>query len=226
MSPLWFALLVMWALIGQGEDASVLHYFSPDNPLFPQWPEMSETRHVLIILVMYAMLLAPKVLGVLALPLSGVRYAEFGGGSKFLTSFLSEVILSILYAPILMVQQMIAVFRTALGLQKGWSPQARDGGSYSLRTLIMCHTLETVSGIALSVGILSGLVSVWLAPIAISLALAIPLSALSGVSAGAARRMVGMKEDFQEPAITRSARRHRDELKRLIEGKGVMTPAE
>ncbi|WP_170788940.1 glucans biosynthesis glucosyltransferase MdoH [Ruegeria lacuscaerulensis] len=226
MSPLWFALLVMWALIGQGEDASVLYYFSPDNPLFPQWPEMSETRHVLIILVMYAMLLAPKVLGVLALPLSGVRYSDFGGGFKFLTSFLSEVILSILYAPILMVQQMIAVFRTAFGVQKGWSPQARDGGSYGLRTLILCHALETVSGVALSVGILSGLVSVWLAPIAISLAFAIPLSALSGVSSGPARRMVGMKEDVKEPAITRSARRHRDELKRLIEGKGVMTPAE
>ncbi|MBO9444506.1 glucans biosynthesis glucosyltransferase MdoH [Ruegeria sp. R14_0] len=226
MSPLWFALLVMWALIGQGEEASVLHYFSPDNPLFPQWPEMTETRHVLIILVMYAMLLAPKVLGVLALPLSGVRYAEFGGGRKFLTSFLTEVVLSILYAPILMVQQMIAVIRTALGIQKGWSPQARDGGTYSLRTLILCHTVETISGLALSAGILSGLVSIWLAPIAISLALAIPLSALSGVSAGAARRMVGMKEDFQEPAITRSARRYRDELKNVIEGKGVMTPAE
>ncbi len=226
MSPLWFALLVMWALIGQGEEASVLHYFSPDNPLFPQWPEMSETRHVLIILVMYAMLLAPKVLGVAALPLSGVRYSDFGGTRKFFTSFLSEVVLSILYAPILMVQQMIAVFRTAFGIQKGWSPQARDGGSYGLRTLILCHSLETISGVALSVGILAGLVSVWLAPIAISLALAIPLSALSGVSAGAARRMVGMREDVSEPAITRSARRYRDELKRLIEGKGVVTPAE
>ncbi len=226
MSPLWFALLLMWALIGQGQDASVLHYFSPDNPLFPQWPEMSETRHVLIILVMYAMLLAPKVLGVLALPLSGVRYSDFGGARKFLTSFLAEVLLSILYAPILMVQQMIAVFRTAFGIQRGWSPQARDGGSYGLGTLVLCHALETISGIALSVGILSGLVSVWLAPIAISLALAIPLSALSGVSASAARKMVGMREDFSEPAITRSARRYRNELKRLVEGKGNMTPAE
>ncbi|MEM1006982.1 MAG: glucans biosynthesis glucosyltransferase MdoH, partial [Pseudomonadota bacterium] len=226
MSPLWFALLVMWALIGQGQEASVLHYFSPDNPLFPQWPEMTETRHVLIILVMYAMLLAPKVLGVAALPLSGVRYSDFGGRRRFLSSFLAEVVLSILYAPILMVQQMIAVFRTALGVQKGWSPQARDGGSYSLRTLILCHTLETVSGVALSIGILSGLVSFWLVPIAISLALAIPLSALSGVSAGAARRVVGMREDFNEPAITRLARRHRSELKHLIEGRSGLTPAE
>ncbi len=226
MSPLWFALLVMWALIGQGKDASVLHYFSPDNPMFPQWPEMTETRHVLIILVMYAMLLAPKILGALALPLSGVRYEDFGGRTRFLASFLFEVVLSILYAPILMVQQMIAVFRTVLGVQKGWTPQARDGGTYGLRTLIVCHALETISGFALSAGILAGLVSVWLAPIAISLTFAVPLSALSGVSAAAARRMVGMPEDFHEPAITRAARSHRNELKRLIEGKGTMTPAE
>ncbi|WP_170390554.1 glucans biosynthesis glucosyltransferase MdoH [Ruegeria arenilitoris] len=226
MSPLWFALLVMWALIGQGKDASVLHYFSPDNPMFPQWPEMTETRHVLIILVMYAMLLAPKILGALALPLSGVRYEDFGGRTRFLASFLFEVVLSILYAPILMVQQMIAVFRTVLGVQKGWTPQARDGGTYGLRTLIVCHALETISGFALSAGILAGLVSVWLAPIAISLTFAVPLSALSGVSAAAARRLVGMPEDFHEPAITRAARSHRNELKRLIEGKGTMTPAE
>lgn len=226
MSPLWFALLVMWALIGQGKDASVLHYFSPDNPMFPQWPEMTETRHVLIILVMYAMLLAPKILGALALPLSGVRYEDFGGRTRFIASFLFEVVLSILYAPILMVQQMIAVFRTVLGVQKGWTPQARDGGTYGLRTLIVCHALETISGFALSAGILAGLVSVWLAPIAISLTFAVPLSALSGVSAAAARRMVGMPEDFHEPAITRAARSHRNELKRLIEGKGTMTPAE
>ncbi|WP_170587984.1 glucans biosynthesis glucosyltransferase MdoH [Ruegeria arenilitoris] len=226
MSPLWFALLVMWALIGQGKDASVLHYFSPDNPMFPQWPEMTETRHVLIILVMYAMLLAPKILGALALPLSGVRYEDFGGRTRFLASFLFEVVLSILYAPILMVQQMIAVFRTLLGVQKGWTPQARDGGTYGLRTLIVYHALETISGLALSAGILAGLVSVWLAPIAISLTFAVPLSALSGVSAAAARRMVGMPEDFHEPAITRAARSHRNELKRLIEGKGTMTPAE
>ncbi|EEX10151.1 glucans biosynthesis glucosyltransferase H [Ruegeria lacuscaerulensis ITI-1157] len=226
MSPLWFALLLMWALIGQGKEASVLHYFSPDNPMFPQWPEMTETRHVLIILVMYAMLLAPKILGALALPLGGVRYSEFGGTGRFLASFLFEVILSILYAPILMVQQMIAVLRTIFGVQKGWSPQAREGGRYGLRTLILCHALETVSGLALSAGILSGLVSVWLAPIAISLTFAVPLSALSGVSAAGARRLLRMPEDVKEPAISRAARAHRNELKRLIEGKGTLTPAE
>ncbi|MFA3918307.1 glucans biosynthesis glucosyltransferase MdoH [Ruegeria hyattellae] len=226
LSPIWFALLVMWALIGRGEDASVLHYFSPDNPMFPQWPEMTEARHALIIVLMYAMLLAPKLLGAAALPLTGARYREFGGGGRFSLSFLSEICLSILYAPILMVQQMIAVFRSLFGVQKGWSPQARDGGSYGLRTLLICHALETVSGLMLTAGIIAGVVSAWLIPIALSLTLAVPLSALSGVSAGAARRLLGMREDFREPAITRTARTYRSELKSLLDGKGAVTPAE
>jgi len=217
MSPMWFALLVMWALIGHGREQSVLRYFSVDNPLFPQWPEITEGRHVMVIVLMYAMLLAPKILGVVALPLAGARYGDFGGAPRFALSFVAELVLSILYAPILMVQQMIAVFRTALGLQKGWSPQARDGGRYPLRTLVVCHALETISGLALVSGIVTGLVSPWLAPIAASLALAIPLSALSGVSSRSVRWLLGMREEFREPAISRTARRHRDELRSVLD---------
>ncbi len=218
MSPIWFALLVMWALIGVGEDASVLTYFSEANPMRPTWPELTEARHVLIICLMYAMLLLPKLLSIAALPLTGARFRDFGGGRRFALSFLSEMVLSILYAPILMVQQMIAVFRTWLGLQQGWSPQARAGGRYGLATLLKVHMLETVSGALLLSGILAGLVSPWLLPIAISLTCAVPLSALSGLSmAGRAGEWMGTREVYREPLINRAARRYRNELKLLLE---------
>lgn len=227
MSPIWFALLVMWALIGMGQDASVLTYFSESNPTMPSWPELTETRHVLIIVLMYAMLLVPKLMGIAALPLSGIRFHEFGGGLWFALSFLSEVLLSVIYAPILMVQQMIAVFRTLLGLQRGWSPQARDGGRYGLGTLLTCHALETVSGLALMAGILAGLVSPWLLPIAFSLLCAVPLSALSGYSlSGWARTWLGTREDYREPLITQAARHYRTELKSILERGKIQTPAE
>ncbi|GGH32809.1 membrane glycosyltransferase [Cribrihabitans marinus] len=226
MSPIWFALLLMWALIGRSEEASVLNYFSPANPLFPQWPEMTEARHLLVIALIYGMLLAPKILGIAALPLTGARYADFGGAWRFAISFLTELVLSVLYAPILMVQQVIAVGRTVLGLQRGWSPQARQGGRYGLGTLAVCHALETVIGLALSVGILAGLVSPWLLPIAFSLALAVPLSALSGVSAQGARRLLQTREEVREPAITRAARSYRRELKAVLDGDARVTPAE
>ncbi len=228
LSPIWFALLVMWALIGRGEDASVLTYFSETNPLMPTWPEMTEARHVLIIVLMYAMLLAPKLLGVASLPLTGARFGDFGGGVRLVGSFLSEIILSVIYAPILMVQQMIAVFRTIMGLQKGWQPQARDGGRYGFGTLMMTLALETLSGLALWAGILAGVISPWLVPIAFSLALAVPLSALSGLSMPLrTTRWLGTREVFTEPPITQAARHYRKELKSLLEGgDDLATPAE
>jgi membrane glycosyltransferase len=219
MAPIWFALLVIWAVIGRGEEASVLTYFSETNPLMPSWPDMTEPRHVLVILLIYAMLLAPKLLAIAALPLTGARFSDYGGGARFALSFTSEILLAILYAPILMVQQMIAVIRTALGLQRGWAPQARDGGSYSWTTLLISHALESISGLVLWAGILTGLVSLWLLPIALSLILAVPLSALSGVPV--VRRVnawMGTREVFSEPQITRNARAHRSGLKTILDG--------
>ena len=219
MAPIWFALLVIWAIIGRGEEASVLTYFSESNPLMPSWPDMSEPRHVLVILLIYAMLLAPKLLAIAALPLTGSRFADYGGGGRFAVSFVSEIILAVLYAPILMVQQMIAVIRTAIGLQRGWAPQARDGGNYNWKTLLICHALETISGMALWAGILTGMVSLWLLPIALSLVLAVPLSALSGVPLlRHLNAWMGTREVFTEPQITRSARDCRAGLKDILDG--------
>lgn len=224
LSPLWFVLLVIWALIGNGQEASVLTYFSPENPLMPTWPELTEGRHVLILLLMYAMLLAPKLLGILALPMTGTRYRDLGGIGRVALSAVSEIVLSVLYAPILMVQQMIAVFRSLTGLQSGWEPQAREGGRYSLRMLVPAHALETVAGVALLSGIAMGLVTLWLLPIAISLALAIPLSAFSGWNMGA--HHMGTAETYREPQIIRAARHYRAQIKAHLDGKAARTPAE
>lgn len=213
MAPLWFTLLVIWALVGRGEEASVLTYFSEANPTMPSWPDMSEPRHVLVILLIYSLLLAPKLLAIAALPLTGARLADYGGPVRFAASALSEILLAISYAPVLMVQQMIAVFRTLLGLQRGWSPQARAGGRYSLPTLMLAHAVETVSGAALWAGIAGGVVSLWLAPIALSLSLAVPLSALSGLPLRRrAAAWMATREVLAEPAVFRAARSARNSL--------------
>ncbi|MEM7074125.1 MAG: glucans biosynthesis glucosyltransferase MdoH [Pseudomonadota bacterium] len=227
LSPIWFALLVMWALIGDGSESSVLSYFSPENPLVPTWPEMTEGRHVLIIVLMYSLLLAPKLMGIAAIPLTGARFSDYGGPVRFASSFVSELLLSVAYAPILMVQQMIAVFRSALGLQKGWQAPRRAGGRYGLGTLLVCHGLETASGAALIFGMATGFVSLWLVPIAVSLVLAVPLSALSGVTlGGAVSRWMSGREMWREPQITRAARHYREELRAMLETRDPATPAE
>ena len=221
MAPIWFALLVIWALIGNGSETSALEYFNTANPLYPSWPDMSESSHVAVIIVIYAMLLAPKLLALAALPLTDSTAVEYGGTGRFAFSVVSEILLAILYAPILMVQQVIAVVRSILGLQKGWAPQARNGGHYGLRQIALCHALETLCGLALCTGMIAGLVSLWLMPIAVSLCLAIPLSVLSGLSPPAViRGWMGSKETFAQPYVRQAALAYRKDFADLFAGRG------
>jgi membrane glycosyltransferase len=205
LSPAWFGLLVIWALLGNGPD-SVITYFSAENPLYPIWPEMSHVNSALILVFMYGMLLAPKLMGAFALGLGEVRIARFGGAGRFALSLGVEILLSILYAPIMMVQQVVAVLRSLIGIRPIWSPQARKGGDYSLGTVVKFHALETVSGALLIAGMVAGAVSLWLVPIAISLAGAVPLSMLSGLRLGT---LMATPEMVEPPAILQLARWHR-----------------
>lgn len=221
LSPLWFCLLVVWALIGNGPESSVLNYFSEDNPLFPTWPEMGYGWHLFILLLTYMMLLAPKFLGAVSLPAFGVRFSDLGGIFRFTFSFLLEIVLSIAYAPILMIQQMLAVLRVLFGISSDWNPQSRDGGRYTFLIHCRFHSLETLSGILLLIGISFGIVTVWLLPIALSLSFSIFLSLLSGLHIGNDRLFsLATSEVNNEPSIMTSARHWRQRVKSHVEGGG------
>ncbi|MCY4153216.1 MAG: glucans biosynthesis glucosyltransferase MdoH [Aestuariivita sp.] len=226
LSALWLILLVFWALLGNGGQDSVLSYFSPDNPLIPAWPVMNEGQPVFFLLLMYATLLAPKLIGVAVLPLTELRYRDLGGTRRFFTSVLIEIVLSVLYAPILIVQQMIAVVSNVVGLPTNWEPQSREGGRYSLKTHLRYHCLETVMGVGLTLGILMGLVTLWLLPIAVSLALAVPLSLLSGYQLPDwAKSHLATAETFSEPSVIGSAVNYRYQLREYL-NHSSMKPAE
>ena len=216
MSPAWFVLLIFWALLGRDAETNVVRYFSEENPLFPSWPpSMTHIDSAVFLLVMYAMLLAPKITG------AGIIFAHvkasrvYGGRLAFLSGFLVELALSVAYAPIMMIQQTKAVLRSLVSRARGWAPQRRHAHTYPLRTLVAFHWLETVLGVLLFVGLSSGLVSWWLAPIMTSLALAIPLSALSGLRLhqGWPKGLrMETPQSLREPAILRRARTAREEI--------------
>ncbi len=224
LSPAWFALIVIWAVIGTGQEQTVLSYFSGANPQVI-WPEMSHINSFFILLFMYGMLLAPKVFGALVVRQSGLRLKDLGGPGQFALSFTTEVVLSVLYAPILMVQQTVAVARTALGFRETWSPQARRGTQYGPATLLRFHLLETLTGAALIAGMAFGVVSLWLLPIAVSLSLAVPLSALSGLNLariGWLAHQLGTPEVFNAPSIIRMAEAHRARFRRVLDDDGLI----
>ncbi|WP_299689475.1 glucans biosynthesis glucosyltransferase MdoH [uncultured Tateyamaria sp.] len=180
MSPAWFVLLVFWALLGRDADTNVITYFNEANPLIPNWPpQMTHIDSAMFLVVMYAVLLLPKITCAAIIAAQPKAVRRFGGRRTFAGAVLTELALSIAYAPILMIQQTKAVLRSVFGRGATWTPQSRKTKGYSLRTLVQFHWVETVLGAALFALLFAGLISWWLIPIAASLALAIPLSALS-----------------------------------------------
>jgi membrane glycosyltransferase len=208
VSPVWLALLFVWAAIGVGEEKSLIVYFSGTDPR-PDWPEMTGPRQLAFLAFMYGMLLAPKIIGAMALPLSGVRLGDLGGGARLVGSMLTEIATSVAYAPILMVQQTGAILRSLVGSGNGWTP-SRGAAAYSWADLAKFHIFETVIGVVLTAGLLGGYVTLWLIPIAASLLMAVPLSRLSGLTVG--RGFLGTEDQFRKPEIVQAAHARRAEL--------------
>lgn len=216
LSPLWMTLLALWTVVGVDADRSVIAYFSPDNPLMPTWPEMAPRHHVWLMAALYGLLLAPKLIGAFALVWSGTRVALLGGAWRFAASLALEIVLSVAYAPILMVQQSGAVLRAFAG-GGTWRPQTRDGGGHGITTTIRFHWIETVLGIALLTGMATGFVSLWLLPIALSFVLAVPLSLLSSQP----MPVLPTPQEVRAPLVAVRARRWRADLRAAL-----LTPGE
>ena len=160
----WLALLMLWALPGA-------FGLQPDAPASTTLPLTTQAG---LAFGVGFMLIAPKLLGLVGYlrrhPLSLAR------APRFLAVLLAEVALSALLAPALMVHQVRAVLRTLSGLDGGWMPHV--AGRSDLRTLLRFHSVETMLGATLVILSLTGHLSLWLLPIAVSLCLTVPLAAL------------------------------------------------
>ncbi|WP_363323288.1 glucans biosynthesis glucosyltransferase MdoH [uncultured Tateyamaria sp.] len=216
MSPAWFVLLVFWALLGRDAETNVISYFNEANPLFPNWPPaMTHIDSAMFLVVMYGMLLTPKITSAVIIASNGKAARLFGGRRAFGLAVLVELALSIAYAPIMMIQQTRAVLRSLTGRGAGWQPQSRTATSYPLRTLVAFHWVETVLGALLLAGLSAGLVSWWLFPIMASLLMSVPLSALSGRTAAILR--LDNPLTLREPTIVSDARTARAEMQAQID---------
>lgn len=212
VSPVWLVLLFVWAAIGVGEERSIVVYFSGLDPR-PHWPEVTGPKQLGFLLFMYGMLLAPKIIGAAALPLSGISSRDLGGPLRMGLSMAAEIVLSIAYAPILMVQQTGAVLRGLLGRNGTWTPTRMSERTYGFRDLAKFHCAETLLGLCLSIGIGLGFVTLWLLPIAASLTLAIPLSALSDLRlSGRFKHLLATEDTHNRPGIIAAAHLRRSEL--------------
>lgn len=220
-SPLWLMLLLVgFALTLQ---ASLIRpeYFTSEFQLFPNWPVFDAPRMTKLFIFTMVVLFTPKVLGWLrGILVSKVRRG-CGGLVGITLSTVLETILSVLYAPIMMLVQTQHVVSIITGRDSGWGPQRRHAAMTGWREAWSVHWPHVVIGSTFGViaYLLSPTLLAWLSPTLAGLLLAIPLSKISG-SAGAGRVLGGL-------ALLRTPEEHHvpDLMRRRDELVQVATPA-
>jgi membrane glycosyltransferase len=177
-SPLWLLLIgVGLALVAQ---ASILKpkYFTEAFQLFPTWPIFDSERMLWIFGLTLAALLLPKIIG-LVRELT-VHFVQGSWRTLALTvpSWLLEILLSGLVAPIMMLIQSRHVWDILRGRDSGWMPQRREAGTPRLMDALSGYSGHTIFGVIVLAAMLfiSPKVVAWLSPILGGWLLAVPLS--------------------------------------------------
>ena len=136
-SPLWLAFLAAGIAFFAWRIAHPPSYFAAYVTLFPTWPRSDASVAIGLAILVFAMLLAPRLLGVVFALASPERRAGFGGVGRLTASFFIELLLSTLLAPVQMLLQsgfvasilgrpdrrlgIAASRREAIGWAEGWS---------------------------------------------------------------------------------------------------------
>jgi membrane glycosyltransferase len=199
MQPVWLLFL----LVGAG--------VSMEAHLFGRaWDDYSLDTLNWIVAISVLSLLAPRGLALIrALGRSAERRA-WGDPWRLAASVLLETALSALIAPIMMIAQTRSLIEILMGRDSGWVVQQREDGSLSWDDAKRDYLSHTVLGGALGAGawIISPAVFLWLSPVILGLALAIPLTVLTAdPRLGKRLRALGLfvtPEELDPPPILKS----------------------
>jgi membrane glycosyltransferase len=180
-SPLWLCLILVGFALTLQATLIRPEYFSASFQLFPNWPVFDAQRMILLFMFSMTVLLIPKTLGMLRTLLSSSTRKGCGGIIGIPISATIELLLSALYAPVMMLIQTQHVYEILRGKDSDWGSQRRDADVTSWREAWHYHWKHTLIGIA--TGIVAYLLSpellAWLIPAVLGLILAVPLSKVS-----------------------------------------------
>lgn len=181
-SPFWLMQLVVGILIVLQVNYARPEYFTEEFRLFPVWPRFDPERALNLFGLTMAILLAPKLFGLLLTLFDSKLRRACGGGIRLVLSALLEILFSAFFAPIMMVIQSGSVFQILVGRDTGWNPQRRDDGSIPLKDIVRRHRAHTLLGLVagLSAFMIATSLFAWMSPTIVGLLLAIPLSWASG----------------------------------------------
>jgi membrane glycosyltransferase len=211
-SPLWMFMLLCGIALALQSKFIRPEYFTDEFALFPAWPRFDAERALALFGATMAILIAPKIFGLIVHLINARSRRASGGAFRTIVSSLIEIVLSSLFAPIMMLVQSGSVFQILLGRATGWNPQRRDDGSIPFIDIVRRHRWHTALGVVTLVTALMIAPSLagWMSPTIAGLLLAIPLSWLSGnLASGLALKRLGLMmipEETEIPEIATAAR--------------------
>jgi membrane glycosyltransferase len=206
-SPLWMAQLIVGIVLVLQSKYIRPEYFTADFSLFPAWPRFDYERALRLFELTILILLAPKILGMIAGLIDERMRRGCGGAIRLVLSTLIEIAISAAIAPIMMLIQSGSVMQILSGRDTGWNPQRRDDGSVPFGSIARRHRAHTVLGLITlgAAALLSPSLVIWMSPTIAGLILSIPLSWASGqLWIGVALRKVGLlttPEETRTPDI-------------------------
>ena len=130
-SPLWLAFLLLSTLLFAQTRGSDPTYFIEPYQLFPIWPTANVDLMLTLFGLTAVLLLAPKVLSLVAIVVRGEAH-RFGGTARLFASALIEFVHSLLLAPVRMLFHTQFVLAALTGWRLDWKSPPRDDASTAL----------------------------------------------------------------------------------------------
>jgi len=209
-SPLWLLLILAGLALSLQAHFIRPEYFTEEFQLFPTWPVIDAERALRLFGLTMVILFGPKLLGLISFLRTRDDRRKVGG-FRTIASFVFEIIVSALIAPIMMLVHTGAILSILLGRDSGWKPQRRDDGGVPIKSLITRHRWHFLIGVALLFAAwLDSLVLVaWMSPAILGLLLAVPVSGMTGSNKiGRFIRRIGLlrtPEEVDPPAVAIAA---------------------
>ncbi len=180
-SPLWLVFLAAGIGFFAWRMAHPPSYFAPYVTLFPLWPKFDASIAIGLAALVFAMLLVPRLLGLVFALATAERRAGYGGAGRLTASFVIELLLSTLLAPVLMLLQSGFVASILAGRSAGWGSQRRDGEAIGWAEGWSRLGWQCAAGVGLTLFVARAASDLiwWLAPLLGGLTLAVPLTVLT-----------------------------------------------
>ena len=215
-APLWLLFLLTGILIALQARFVPPNYFpGAGKSLFPVWPVIDPVRAKWMFVGTMGLLLLPKLLGCLVVLANGSDRRGCGGGLRLVASLVLETIVAGLLAPVVMLTQSVDVAAILAGRDSGWNPQRRGDGSLLFRETVRRYRRHTILGGLMGVAawLVSPTLALWMSPVVLGLALAIPLAALTSRRDGGVARigLLRIPEEVHPPdALACAVSHYRD----------------